>query len=72
MRLRGVTDDVQRVLSRQFADRIHVGGLTIEVHRDNCLRLRRDLLFDALDLDVARLMIDVHEHHLRSRHPDGF
>jgi hypothetical protein len=71
MSLGRVTDDPQAIRSRQSEEGIHVRGLAVEVDGNEGLRLRRDLLFDALHVDVVGLRVDVHEHHLRPGHFDG-
>ena len=70
MRLRGVADDAQAVLLRQRQNRIHVRRLTIEMHRNDGLGLRRDLLFELPDVDVVSDGVAVTKHHPRAGHPD--
>jgi hypothetical protein len=52
-------------------DRVHVGGLPVEMDRDDPLRAGRDLLFDQGRIDVVGVRFDVHEHGLGPHPPDG-
>ena len=67
-RLTGVFDHDQIVLFRNLHDRVHIGRLAEEVHRDDRLRARRDLFRDLHRIDVVGHRVDIRKY--RSR-PDA-
>ncbi len=59
--MRGVFDDAQAPLLGQAINAIHVHGQSGEMHRHDGARLRRDGCPNLLDVDVARVQVDVDE-----------
>ena len=71
MGLRRIPDDLEPVLPCDRQDRIHIGRLAVQVHRDYRLRSRRDLLLELLHVHQVGVGINVDEHDPRTRHLDG-
>ena len=59
MRLGGVFNDGEAVLPCDLQDRVHVRGMAVKVHRDDCPRAWGDHRFDTGGVDSERLGIDV-------------
>src|ERR1700719_2820863 len=45
----------------QLHNRIHIGWMTIKMHRDNGLRVWSNSSLDCGDVDRIRILIDVHQ-----------
>ena len=66
VRLRGIFDHDQSVPPGDFHDRVHVGGLTVKMHRQDRLRARRDRSLNRSGIHGERSGIDIDQHGLRS------
>ncbi len=69
--LRGVLDDDQAALPRDGEDRVHVGRLAVEVHRDDRLRARRDGGLELRRVHRVGARVNVHQPRARARVADG-
>src|SRR6202045_2268553 len=66
VRLRGIFDNNQPMSTRDFHDRIHVGGLAIQMHREDRLRAGADRRLDCRWIQRERTWIDIHQNGTRS------
>jgi hypothetical protein len=64
--LRAVFDDAEVVVARKFEDWIHVTRPARKMHRENCLRSRREHSADSVGRDILRVSIDIRENWPRS------
>ena len=68
VRLRGVLEHDEPVLAGECGDRVHVGALAVEVHRDDRLRARgRGALGSSPGVEREPRLVDVDEHRRRTR-----
>src|SRR6266850_2593029 len=70
MRVTTVFDDGQVVARRDGRNRGHVGGLSVEMHRENRARPRSDRVRDAFGIDRQTRRVDVGEDRTRAGHQD--
>ena len=57
--LAGILNHPETVPSGDFQNGVHVGGLSVEMHRDDCLGLGVDGPFQPFDVQIKRQGIDV-------------
>ena len=57
-----ILHDRQPVFRRNLENRGHIGALTIQVNRNDCLGARRHRCLNAIGINVIGDGIDVHEH----------
>ena len=69
-RLGGILQHEQAVMPRDLVDRVHVGGLTVEMDRDDRTRLRRHGRLDLRRVDIVGVRLDVDEHRPGAGPPD--
>src|SRR5665647_225570 len=63
MRLRAILDDPELVLARDRHDRIHVCRLSVQMHRNDADRARRDRRLDRRGIDREGGAVGIAEHH---------
>ena len=57
-----ILDHMDSPASGNGLDRIHVGALPEQVHRNDGLGLRRDRFLNPARIDVERRRVDIHKH----------
>ncbi len=72
LRLRAVLDHDQLVLPGNLQDRVEVGRLAVQMHRDDGLRARRHLLRDFRRIEIEEALLEIAENYLRAGQADGF
>jgi len=70
--LSAILDQLEPMLLRQVQQRLNVGGLAKQVHRQQGLGLGRDGLGHLVHVDVQGLWINVHKHRLGTDIGDRF
>ena len=66
VRLRAVLDDLEAVRSGEGSQARHIARLAVQVHRNDGPGAGRQLPFQQVQVHVARVRLDVHEHRRRA------
>jgi len=71
MRLGAVFDHAEVVTAREAQDRLEVGGLAVEVNREDRLGARRDRRREPGRVERERTRVNVHQHRRRAAQLNG-
>ena len=71
VRLRAVFQHAQAVLAGNGQNCVHIGGLTVEMHRQDDFGARGDGGLDARRVDVVGALVRLHRHRRRAALADG-
>ena len=66
MSLSRILDHFETVRIGDYANSIHVRRVPIQMHRDESFSPNCDVLFELIDIDRARLRVNIHEYNSRT------